>query len=58
MIIIVAGGCCLHGRQMLWHRFQKTWENAKEGGAIVADRKKFMTQVVGWRRSPTSPGWA
>ena len=33
--------------RMLWHRFQRTWENAKEGGAIVADRKKFMTQVVG-----------
>ena len=40
--------CCVFivGR-ILWHRFQKTWENAKEGGAILADRKKFMTQVVG-----------
>ncbi len=48
IIIIVAGGllCFIVGK-ILWHRFQKTWENAKEGGAIVADRKKFMTQVVG-----------
>ena len=44
----MAGGllCFIVGK-ILWHRFQKTWENAKEGGAIVADRKKFMTQVVG-----------
>ena len=48
IIIIVAGALLIVivGR-ILWHRFQKTWENAKEGGAIVADRKKFMTQVVG-----------
>lgn len=48
IIILVAGVllCVIVGK-ILWHRFQKTWENAKEGGAIVADRKKFMTQVVG-----------
>ena len=33
--------------RILWHRFQKTWENAKEGAGILSDRKKFMTQVVG-----------
>jgi uncharacterized membrane protein YbhN (UPF0104 family) len=48
VIIIVAGGLLLFivGR-ILWHRFQKTWENAKEGAGILNDRKKFMTQVVG-----------
>jgi uncharacterized membrane protein YbhN (UPF0104 family) len=48
VIIIVAGGLLLFivGR-ILWHRFQKTWENAKEGAGILSDRKKFMTQVVG-----------
>ncbi len=48
LIILVAGGLLITiVVRMLWHKFQKTWENAKEGGAIVADKRKFMTQVVG-----------
>ena len=48
LIIIVAGGLLITlVVRMLWHKFQKTWENAKEGGAIVADRKKFLVEVVG-----------
>jgi uncharacterized membrane protein YbhN (UPF0104 family) len=30
-----------------WNRFKTTWENAKEGGNVLADRRKFMIQVVG-----------
>jgi hypothetical protein len=32
---------------MLYRRFRKTWENAKEGGAILADRRRFLVEVVG-----------
>ena len=33
--------------RMLWHKLKHTWETAKEGGAILADRRKFAVQVVG-----------
>jgi uncharacterized membrane protein YbhN (UPF0104 family) len=47
LIILVAGGLLLFVViRMLWHKMEKTWENAKEGGAIVAQKKKFVTQVV------------
>jgi len=48
-VVIVAGGAVLlfiAGR-VLYRRFKTTWENAKEGGAILADRRKFLLQVVG-----------
>ena len=48
LIIIVAGGLLIGivGR-MLWHRLQETWENAKEGGAILRTPRTFFVQVVG-----------
>jgi uncharacterized membrane protein YbhN (UPF0104 family) len=48
LIIIVAGGLLIGvvGR-ILWHRLKKTWENAKEGGAILRTPRTFMVQVVG-----------
>jgi uncharacterized membrane protein YbhN (UPF0104 family) len=48
-IIIVGGGALLVviTVRMLWRRFERTWENAKEGGAIVKQPRKFMVQVVG-----------
>ena len=33
--------------RMLWHKLKHTWESAKEGGAILADRRKFAVEVVG-----------
>ena len=58
--IIVVGGAALIflvGR-MLWHRLRHTWENAKEGGAILSHPRRFMVQVVASSRSRTSRGWA
>jgi uncharacterized membrane protein YbhN (UPF0104 family) len=48
-IIIIAGGVLLIAitLRMLWHRAKRTWENAKEGGAILAHRRVFLVQVVG-----------
>lgn len=48
IIILVAGTMLivLVGK-ILWRRFQHTWENAKEGGAILRTPRKFMVQVVG-----------
>jgi uncharacterized membrane protein YbhN (UPF0104 family) len=48
-IIIVGGGALLVviTVRLLWRRFERTWENAKEGGAIVKQPRKFMVQVVG-----------
>src|SRR4051794_3449544 len=46
--IIIVGGAALIflvGR-MLWHRLHRTWENAKEGGAILSHPRRFMVQVV------------
>lgn len=48
LIIIVVGAVLIGivGR-ILWHRLHKTWENAKEGGAILTTPRKFFVQVVG-----------
>jgi uncharacterized membrane protein YbhN (UPF0104 family) len=48
-ILIVVGGAVLTAIvvRRLWARFRSTWENAKEGGAILSDRRAFMVQVVG-----------
>ena len=47
-IIILVGGAVLIALvvRILWHRFQKTWENAKEGGAILSQPRKYAVQVV------------
>jgi len=48
LIILVAGGLLIGVVcRILWRRLQKTWENAKEGGAILRTPRKFMVQVVG-----------
>src|SRR5207342_2625367 len=31
----------------LWKKVKEQWENAKEGGAILREPRKFMIQVVG-----------
>jgi uncharacterized membrane protein YbhN (UPF0104 family) len=33
--------------RLLWRRFQHTWENAKEGGAILRTPRKYMVEVAG-----------
>jgi uncharacterized membrane protein YbhN (UPF0104 family) len=48
VVILVAGGVLIFiAGRILYRRFKTTWENAKEGGAILADRRKFLVQVVG-----------
>src|SRR6185437_12011875 len=52
--VILVGGAILifiAGR-ILYRRFKTTWENAKEGGAILADRRRFLVEVVGVVRRP------
>jgi uncharacterized membrane protein YbhN (UPF0104 family) len=47
LIIVVAGGLLITMVvKILWRRFKATWENAKEGGAIVREPRTFLTQVV------------
>jgi uncharacterized membrane protein YbhN (UPF0104 family) len=48
-ILIVVGGLALLALvlRMLWHKLKHTWESAKEGGAILADKRKFAVEVVG-----------
>jgi uncharacterized membrane protein YbhN (UPF0104 family) len=48
-VLIIVGGSALIAIavRLLWRRFKATWENAKEGGAIVQQPRKFMVQVVG-----------
>jgi uncharacterized membrane protein YbhN (UPF0104 family) len=48
-IVILVGGTALIILAVvtLYRRFRKTWENAKEGGAILRTPRKFMVQVVG-----------
>jgi uncharacterized membrane protein YbhN (UPF0104 family) len=48
-VIIVVGGIALIivAGVVLYHRFQKTWENAKEGGEILRHPRLFLIQVVG-----------
>jgi uncharacterized membrane protein YbhN (UPF0104 family) len=33
--------------RILWHKIEAQWENAKEGGAILPQPRKFLIQVVG-----------
>lgn len=48
LIILVAGSALtVLVVRMLWHKLQHTWEQAKEGGVIVTQPRKFMVQVVG-----------
>jgi len=48
VVIVVGGGLLLAITvRLLWRRFKRTWEKAKEGGAIVKQPRKFMVQVVG-----------
>jgi uncharacterized membrane protein YbhN (UPF0104 family) len=47
-LVILVGGAALiaiAGR-VLYRRFKTTWENAKEGGAILGRRRTFLIQVV------------
>ena len=47
--IIVVGGIALIALAVvvLYRRFRKTWENAKEGGEILRHPRQFLVQVVG-----------
>jgi uncharacterized membrane protein YbhN (UPF0104 family) len=48
-IVILVGGAALIilvGR-LLWHRLRHTWENTKEGGAILGQPRRFFVEVVG-----------
>jgi uncharacterized membrane protein YbhN (UPF0104 family) len=46
--IVVAGGLLVAiVVRRLWHRFRTTWDNAREGGAVLADRRAFWLGVVG-----------
>ena len=48
LIILVAGTALIVlVTRVLWRRFHKTWENAKEGGAILREPRKYMVQVAG-----------
>jgi uncharacterized membrane protein YbhN (UPF0104 family) len=48
LVILVAGTALvvIVGR-ILWKRFRQTWENAKEGGAILGEPRKYLVQVAG-----------
>jgi uncharacterized membrane protein YbhN (UPF0104 family) len=48
-VIIVVGGIALIvvAVVVVYHRFRKTWENAKEGGEILRHPRQFLVQVVG-----------
>ena len=48
-IVLVVGGAVIIAilLRRLWKRVKEQWENAKEGGAILREPRKFMTQVVG-----------
>ena len=47
-VIIVVGGIALIALAgvVMYHRFRKTWENAKEGGEILRHPRRFFVQVV------------
>jgi uncharacterized membrane protein YbhN (UPF0104 family) len=48
LIIVVAGGALIVlVVKMLWRKLRTTWENTKEGGAILRTPRKFMVEVVG-----------
>jgi len=47
-VVIIVGGTILVviACRALWRRLKTTWENAKEGGIILSQPRKFMVQVV------------
>src|SRR5437763_9501338 len=47
-VVILVGGAALIfvGGQILYRRFKSTWENAKEGGAILSRPRVFLVEVV------------
>jgi len=48
VFLLIAGGLLIAiTLRILWKRAKRTWENAKEGGAILGQPRKFMVQVVG-----------
>jgi uncharacterized membrane protein YbhN (UPF0104 family) len=48
IIILVGGtGMVIVVGKILWRRLHHTWEQAKAGGVIVTQPRKFMVQVVG-----------
>lgn len=48
-LVIVVGGILLIALvvKIMWRKFQHQWENAKEGGAILAHKRLFLVEVVG-----------
>jgi uncharacterized membrane protein YbhN (UPF0104 family) len=47
LLIVVAGAfLVVLVARVLWHRFRRTWENAKEGAAILATPRRYLTRVV------------
>src|SRR4029077_2834835 len=48
-LVLVVGGAIIIVilLRRLWKKVKEQWENAKEGGAILREPRKFMTQVVG-----------
>jgi uncharacterized membrane protein YbhN (UPF0104 family) len=48
-IVLIVGGAIIITLlvRRLWRKIKEQWENAKEGGAILSEPRKFMTQVVG-----------
>ena len=48
VFLIVASGLLIAiTLRILWARAKQTWENAKDGGAILSEPRKFFVQVVG-----------
>ena len=50
-LTIIVGGAFLIfllGR-MFWHKLQKLWENARQGGKILGDWKAYTTKVLSWQ---------
>jgi uncharacterized membrane protein YbhN (UPF0104 family) len=47
-IILVAGTALIVVvARILWRRFKRTWENAKEGGAVLSTPRVYLIQVAG-----------
>src|SRR3954467_3344014 len=47
VIILVAGTALIVvACRILWRRLRQTWENAKEGGVILSQPRKFAVEVV------------
>jgi uncharacterized membrane protein YbhN (UPF0104 family) len=48
-VIIVVGGIALVAVavRLLWHKLHNLWAEAKQGGGILTDRRRFLVEVVG-----------